>query len=47
MAYLECRVVGSMNGGDHTLFLGEIVAAGGSFDRDALSLPDTDWHYAG
>jgi flavin reductase (DIM6/NTAB) family NADH-FMN oxidoreductase RutF len=46
-AYLECRVVDAMRSGDHTLFLGEIVAANGSFDRKALSLSDTDWHYAG
>jgi flavin reductase (DIM6/NTAB) family NADH-FMN oxidoreductase RutF len=46
-AYLECRVVGSMAGGDHVLFLGEIVAAGGAFDRKALPLPETGWHYAG
>lgn len=46
-AYLECRVVDSVSGGDHMLFVGEIVAAGGSFDREALPLSDTDWRYAG
>ena len=46
-AYLECRVVDSMGGGDHTLFLAEIVSAGGSFDLEALPLSETNWHYAG
>ena len=46
-AYLECRVVDSMSGGDHTVFLGEIVAAGGNFGCEALSLSETNWHYAG
>ena len=46
-AYLECRVVQVVDAGDHTLFVADIVEAGVRDDRDALSLPDTGWHYGG
>ena len=28
LAYLECRVTQGLDGGDHTIFVGEVVAAG-------------------
>ena len=28
LAYLDCRVVGRYPGGDHTIFVGEVVDAG-------------------
>ncbi len=46
-AYLECRVVESLNAGDHTLFLAEIVEAGLQNDLPPLRLDDTEWHYGG
>lgn len=46
-AYLECQVVEPVDAGDHTLFLAEVVAAGVHDDRNALSLPETGWHYGG
>lgn len=39
-AHLECRVVGKMNAGDHTVYLGEVAAA--SLDRPADILTDLD-----
>ena len=39
-ANLECRVVGKMEAGDHTVYLGEVVAA--SLDRPADILTDLD-----
>ena len=46
-AYLECRVVGSLNAGDHTLFLAEVVEAGVQHDLPPLRLEETAWHYGG
>ena len=36
LAYFDCRLVNRFDGGDHTIFLGEIVAAG--FREDARPL---------
>lgn len=36
IAYFDCRLVGSHPGGDHTVFIGEIVAAG--FEEEAEPL---------
>ncbi|MCK4900608.1 MAG: flavin reductase [Anaerolineales bacterium] len=50
-AYIECRVVAIHDdGGDHSLFIGEVVGAGVNKPGDAsetLSLPDLGWSYAG
>jgi flavin reductase (DIM6/NTAB) family NADH-FMN oxidoreductase RutF len=50
-AYIECRVVAIHDdGGDHSLFVGEVVGAGVNKPGDAnetLSLPDLGWSYAG
>lgn len=46
--WLEARVVESIEGGDHTVFVAEVVEAG---VRDAelkpLALRDTPWNYGG
>jgi flavin reductase (DIM6/NTAB) family NADH-FMN oxidoreductase RutF len=39
-AHLECRVVGKMEAGDHTVYLGEVVTA--TLDRPADILTDLD-----
>ena len=36
LAYLDCRVIYAHDGGDHTIFLGEIVAAGYREDAEPL-----------
>jgi flavin reductase (DIM6/NTAB) family NADH-FMN oxidoreductase RutF len=50
-AYLECKVVGTLDsGGDHDIIVGEVVGAGvhKEFDvNDTLGLPDIGWSYAG
>jgi flavin reductase (DIM6/NTAB) family NADH-FMN oxidoreductase RutF len=46
-AFLECRVAGALDSGDHTLFLGEVVDAGIQGEMEALTLADTGWHYGG
>ncbi|MBI2876357.1 MAG: flavin reductase [Candidatus Tectomicrobia bacterium] len=45
--FLECRVVGSQRPGDHTLFLGEVVAAGWYRDLPLLSMNDYGHSYGG
>jgi len=46
-AFLECRVVTTVDAGDHTLFLADVVEAGVQNDLAALDLAETGWHYGG
>jgi flavin reductase (DIM6/NTAB) family NADH-FMN oxidoreductase RutF len=46
-AHLECRVVGKMEGGDHTVYLGEVVAASLRRPADILTDLDTPMDYGG
>jgi flavin reductase (DIM6/NTAB) family NADH-FMN oxidoreductase RutF len=46
-AYLECRVVGKMEAGDHTVYLGEVVAANLERPADMLTDLDTTMDYGG
>src|SRR5918993_3184984 len=46
-AHLECRVVGSMEAGDHTVYLGEVAAAGLRRPADILTDLDTPMEYGG
>jgi flavin reductase (DIM6/NTAB) family NADH-FMN oxidoreductase RutF len=46
-AHLECRVVGSMEAGDHTVYLGEIAAASLQRPADILTDLDTPLEYGG
>ena len=46
-AYLECHVIQTLDAGDHTLFLADILAAGIQNDLDALTIDETGWHYGG
>jgi len=41
LAYLDCRLVETLDTGDHTLFIGEVVAAGAS----KKGTPMTGWDY--
>jgi flavin reductase (DIM6/NTAB) family NADH-FMN oxidoreductase RutF len=47
VAWLECRVTETVTPGDHTLVIGEVVAAGRSGDERPLVLADTPWRYGG
>ena len=45
-AWLEAQIVGSIEGGDHTIFAAEVLDMGLNGDaRDMLALRDTPWHY--
>ena len=46
-AHLECRVVGKMEAGDHTVYLGEVVAADLKRAADILTDLDTPMEYGG
>lgn len=46
-AHLECRVVGKMEAGDHTVFLGEVAAATLRRPADILTDLDTPMEYGG
>lgn len=46
-AHLECRVVGRMEAGDHTVFLGEVVSADLKRPADILTDLDTPMEYGG
>jgi flavin reductase (DIM6/NTAB) family NADH-FMN oxidoreductase RutF len=46
-AHLECRVVDKMEAGDHTVYLGEVVAANLERPADILTDLDTTMDYGG
>lgn len=47
LGYVECNVVGSVEKGDHTVFVGEVVGAGEHREGKPLILEDTGWNYGG
>ena len=47
LGYVECKVVGSLPQGDHTVFLGEVIASGIHHDGKPLLLESTGWNYGG
>ena len=46
-AWFECRVVNEVRGGDHTIFVGEVVEAGVRSEEEALTLRETGFAYGG
>ena len=46
-AWFECRVVEEVQRGDHTIFVGEVVAAGARHDEEPLTLRETGFFYGG
>ncbi len=46
-AHLECRVVGKMEAGDHTVYLGEVASAALDRPADILTDLDTPMEYGG
>lgn len=47
LGYVECQVVGSVEKGDHTVFVGEVMAAGVHREGEPLLLESTGWQYGG
>ena len=44
---VECKVVGNVRYGDHTVFVGEVLSAYLNNDVDSLNLNTTGWNYGG
>jgi flavin reductase (DIM6/NTAB) family NADH-FMN oxidoreductase RutF len=47
LGYVECKVVGAVEHGDHTDYVGEVVAAGVHREGNPLLLESTGWNYGG
>lgn len=47
LGYIECKVVGQVEEGDHTVFVGEVIGAGVHREGAQLNLEDTGWQYGG
>jgi flavin reductase (DIM6/NTAB) family NADH-FMN oxidoreductase RutF len=47
LGYVECKVVATVDQGDHTVFVGEVIAAGVHRDGNPLILETTGWQYGG
>jgi flavin reductase (DIM6/NTAB) family NADH-FMN oxidoreductase RutF len=47
LGWVECRVVATLPSGDHTLVLGEIVAAGVEHEGQALTMQEAGFKYSG
>jgi flavin reductase (DIM6/NTAB) family NADH-FMN oxidoreductase RutF len=47
LGYVECQVKGSLEEGDHSIFLGEVVGAQLHHPGEPLWLKDTKWQYGG
>jgi flavin reductase (DIM6/NTAB) family NADH-FMN oxidoreductase RutF len=47
LGYVECKIVGSVEHGDHTVFVGEVIGAGVHREGDPLLLESTGWNYGG
>jgi len=47
LGYIECQVVGIVEHGDHTVFVGEVIAAGIHQEAEILNLASTGWNYGG
>ncbi|KGG15276.1 MULTISPECIES: flavin reductase family protein [unclassified Prochlorococcus] len=44
---VECKVIGAIEHGDHTVFAGEVISAVLHKDSDSLNLASTGWTYGG
>ena len=47
LGYVECKVVGKVAEGDHTVFVAEVIGAGIHREGKQLSLESTGWEYGG
>ncbi len=47
LGYVECRVVGQVERGDHTVYVGEVIGATLHREGNPLLLESTGWQYGG
>ncbi|MCH7760192.1 flavin reductase family protein [candidate division TA06 bacterium] len=46
-AFFECNVIASIERGDHTVFVNEVIEAGVRREEEPLAMRDTGWSYGG
>jgi flavin reductase (DIM6/NTAB) family NADH-FMN oxidoreductase RutF len=46
-SHFECKVTGSIEGGDHSVFVGEVIEAEARREDKPLEMWDTGWFYGG
>jgi flavin reductase (DIM6/NTAB) family NADH-FMN oxidoreductase RutF len=47
LGYVECKVVGAIDKGDHTVYVGEVIGSGVHHEGNQLLLETTGWQYGG
>jgi flavin reductase (DIM6/NTAB) family NADH-FMN oxidoreductase RutF len=47
LGWVECRVVATLPAGDHTLVLGEVIAAGVEHEGEPLTMAEAGFKYSG
>lgn len=47
LGFVECQVVGMVEKGDHTVYVGEVIASGIHREGKPLTLESTGWQYGG
>jgi flavin reductase (DIM6/NTAB) family NADH-FMN oxidoreductase RutF len=47
LGYVECKVINALEGGDHTVYLGEVISSGIHREGKQLLLETTGWEYGG
>jgi flavin reductase (DIM6/NTAB) family NADH-FMN oxidoreductase RutF len=47
LGYVECKVVGAVEQGDHTVFVGEVIGSGVHREGKQILLEETGWQYGG
>lgn len=47
LGYVECKVVATVDQGDHTVFVAQVIGAGVHREGDPLLLESTGWNYGG
>lgn len=47
LGYVECKVVGAVEQGDHTVYVAQVIGSGVHRDGEPLLLESTGWQYGG
>lgn len=47
LGYVECKVVGAVEHGDHTVYVAEVIGSGIHREGEPLLLESTGWQYGG
>ncbi|NER97891.1 MAG: flavin reductase [Symploca sp. SIO1B1] len=47
LGYVECKLVSTVEEGDHTVFVGEVIGSGVHREGNQLLLESTGWQYGG